>query len=575
MKQIKKLCCVLLIALLCTFMIPVVFSDIMPTGYTVQAASKIRLNTTKKTMIKGTTYTLKIKGTSKKVKWSTTNKKVAKVNSKGKVTAVGKGTATIKARVKGKTYSCKVKVESPSLSKKKCTMVKGTTYTLKLKGNTQKIKWSSSNKKVATVSSKGKIKAIKKGTATIKAKVGGKTYSCKVTVETPSISKTKYTMIKGTTYTLKLKGNTQKIKWSSSNKKIATVSSKGKIKAIKKGTATIKAKVGSKTYSCKVTVEAPSFAKTSISVNVASNIANPLKNTTKKITYKTSNSSIATVDSNGTVYGIKAGTSTITATVDGKNFTYSVTVKKVTSVSGWKTLCDKKYYYESGIPVTGLQPDIIDNMKCFFNVDGSLLTEFDANATFGIDVSGWQYNIDWDKVKASGVEFAIIRCGYGMDEKDQDDSYYKRNIDACKRLDIPYGIYLYSYATTIKRADSEADHALRLAKGYTPTLGIWYDIEDDSTSSISNNLRTEIINTFCEKIQKNGYKTGVYANLNWLNNKIENSIKDKYPIWVAQYYSKCEYKGNPEIWQFTSSGTINGIKGNVDCNIMFQIPKNE
>lgn len=191
-------------------------------------------------------------------------------------------------------------------------------------------------------------------------------------------------------------------------------------------------------------------------------------------------------------------------------------------------------------------------------------------ATKGIDVSYNQKNIDWAKVKADGVKYAIIRCGYGMDIKNQDDTYYKRNVDECVRLGIPFGIYLFSYANTVDKAKSEAEHVLRLVKGYKPSLGIWYDIEDNNTSgSVSKSTLTNIINTFCEKIATNGYYVGVYANLNWLNNKIDTSIKNKYPIWVAQYNSKCQYTGKYVIWQYTSSGKVNGISGNVDMNYLY------
>lgn len=561
MNKLKKLCCISLIALCCMFIVPVVFPNITGNLYTVQAAAKVKMSTTKKTLVKGTTYTLKVKNTSKKAKWSSSNKKVVTVNSKGKVTAVGKGSATIKAKIGSKTYSCKIKVEAPSISKKTLYITKGATSTLKMNGTSQSVKWSSSNKKIVTVSSKGKVKAIQKGTATIKAKVGGKTYSCKVTAETPSISSTKSTLIKGTTYTLSMKGTKQKITWSSSNKKIVTVNSKGKITAINKGTATIKAKVGSKTYSCKVTVEAPYF-NTTATVNVAANIKNPLKGTTKTVTYKSSNSNIAKVDKNGTIYGVREGTVKITATVSGKNFTCSVTVKKVTSVSGWKNICGTKYYYIKGAPATGLQT--INNRKYMFNNNGIITSRF------GIDVSEFQKDIDWTKAKADGVQFAILRCGYGMNQTNQDDARFKKNISECKRLGIPYGVYLFSYANSLEKAESEADHVLRLVKGYKPSLGIWYDVEDNNTSGkVEKEMLTNIINTFCTKVKKNGYQVGIYASTSWLNKKIASSITSKYPVWVAQYYSVCEYKGKYKIWQYSSNGAVNGISTKVDYNIMF------
>ena len=189
----------------------------------------------------------------------------------------------------------------------------------------------------------------------------------------------------------------------------------------------------------------------------------------------------------------------------------------------------------------------------------------------GIDVSEFQGKIDWEKVKNSGVEFAILRCGYGMDFSNQDDVEYERNANECERLGIPYGVYLMSYANTVEKARSEAEHVLRLIEGRKISLGVWYDIEDNGTSgAINKETLTNIINTFCNTIKNAGYKVGVYANLNWLENKIEKTIKDNYDIWVAQYYSKCEYEGKYIMWQHTSSGKVNGISTNVDMNILYE-----
>lgn len=191
-------------------------------------------------------------------------------------------------------------------------------------------------------------------------------------------------------------------------------------------------------------------------------------------------------------------------------------------------------------------------------------------AVKGIDVSEFQTNVNWDKVKQDGIKFAIIRCGYGMNNSSQDDIEFERNIKECERLNIPFGIYLISYANTIAKAKSEAEHVLRLVKGHNASLGLWYDIEDNKTSGkVSKKTLTNIINTFCNSIKGAGYKVGIYASLNWLDNKIEKQIKEDYPIWVAQYYSKCEYEGEYVIWQYTSSGVVDGITGNVDMNYLY------
>lgn len=250
MKFLKKLIILVVVALSVTLIIP----SIAPcaTVSTVEAA-KVKISKSKLYLTKGKSEILKIKGTSSKVKWTTSNKKIAKVNSKGKVTGVSKGTTTITAKVNGKKYKCKVTIETPSLSSNSIVLINGDSYALKVNGSKQKVTWSSSNKKIATVSSKGKIKTISKGNVNIYAKVGGKKYTCKLTVETPSISNTSLSITVGDSRYIFLNGNTQKITWSSSNESVATVSN-GYIKTKNTGNATITAKVGSRTFSCYITV---------------------------------------------------------------------------------------------------------------------------------------------------------------------------------------------------------------------------------------------------------------------------------------------------------------------------------
>ncbi len=242
-KQMRKLTMVLslLVALAMT---------VLSYGEHVEAASKVKLNKTKVTLAVGESTTLKMNGTSKKVTWSTSNKKVATV-SKGKVTAKKKGTANITAKIGNKKYTCKVTVEAPKLSKTSVTLNQGENTTLKLSGTSRKVTWATSKKSVAKVSN-GKVTAVGAGTANITAKVGNKTYTCKVTVEAPKLSKTSVTLNQGKSTTLKLSGTSQKVTWDT-DERVAKVSN-GKVTAVGAGTANITAKVGSKTYTCKVTV---------------------------------------------------------------------------------------------------------------------------------------------------------------------------------------------------------------------------------------------------------------------------------------------------------------------------------
>lgn len=185
----------------------------------------------------------------------------------------------------------------------------------------------------------------------------------------------------------------------------------------------------------------------------------------------------------------------------------------------------------------------------------------------GIDVSTHNGVIDWNKVKTQ-IDYAIIRCGFGSDQASQDDKQFKRNVEECIRLGIPFGIYLYSYANTLEKANSEANHVLRLVNPYKEkvSMGIWYDIEDKIQANLEKNLLANIISIFCNKIEENGYYVGIYANKNWLENRIDNSLKERYAIWIAQYNSKCTYSGKYYMWQYTSDGNVNGINGRVDMN---------
>ena len=195
----------------------------------------------------------------------------------------------------------------------------------------------------------------------------------------------------------------------------------------------------------------------------------------------------------------------------------------------------------------------------------------------GIDVSSHNGTINWKKVKNDGIEFAIIRCGYGKDYTYQDDSYFKTNVEECEKYEIPYGIYLYSYALTTDDAKSEAKHVLRLLEetSANPTFGIWFDMEDadnykSKNGMPSNSTLVKICKKFCDKIIANGYNCGIYASLFWFNTKLNSSTLDDYEKWVAQWNSKCTYTKDYGMWQYSASGSVNGISGRVDMDIAYK-----
>ena len=192
----------------------------------------------------------------------------------------------------------------------------------------------------------------------------------------------------------------------------------------------------------------------------------------------------------------------------------------------------------------------------------------DLSVPYGIDVSYAQGVIDWDKV-APQIDFAIIQCGYGQDRTSQDDKHFRRNVEACERLGIPYGLYLYAYAKNTSMADGEARHILRLAKTCNPSLPLYYDLEENSIGNVAaSNMRI-----FGMAVEKAGYWAGVYSGEYYYNAHLA-SVKD-YTKWIARYNSNNGKQGtkpnvsNVAIWQYSSRGKVAGISGYVDVNISF------
>lgn len=184
----------------------------------------------------------------------------------------------------------------------------------------------------------------------------------------------------------------------------------------------------------------------------------------------------------------------------------------------------------------------------------------------GIDVSYHQGVIDWDKVKATDIQFVIIRCGYGQNEENQDDTQWIRNVEACERLGIPYGVYLYSYADTIEKAKGEAQHVLRLLQGRKLSYPVYYDIEDRSLLHLTPSEHAQIAKAFCSVIEAKGYETGIHSYKNWFEVKLIDSFFQTRSKWVAQYSSTCGYEGNYRMWQCTDAGRVDGISGKVDVD---------
>lgn len=196
---------------------------------------------------------------------------------------------------------------------------------------------------------------------------------------------------------------------------------------------------------------------------------------------------------------------------------------------------------------------------------------------YGIDVSHHQGEIDWKKVKNSGIDFAIIRVaarsissGGGRIK----DRYVKQNLQGATENEIPFGVYVYSQALTVKEAQEEADWVLEEIEGYAPTLPIVFDYEyahgGRFKSSLSKTKKTNNCLAFCKKTEAAGYTPMLYANKSFLENSIRTeAISQDYPIWLAHYSNSTSYQGDYQYWQYTSSGYVDGIQGKVDMNVRY------
>lgn len=186
--------------------------------------------------------------------------------------------------------------------------------------------------------------------------------------------------------------------------------------------------------------------------------------------------------------------------------------------------------------------------------------------TKGIDISEFQSNINYDKLKADGIEFVIIRCGYGKNES-QKDALFEQHYANCKRVGLKVGAYLYSYANTEEGARLEAENCLKFIQGKKFDLPIFYDVEDDKTTGTADKYTiTKMCQIFCDRIIAAGYQAGVYASLYWFTDKMYVEELEKYNIWLAQWNDKITANFRVDIWQYTSDGHIEAIGGRVDMN---------
>jgi len=265
-----------------------------------------------------------------------------------------------------------------------------------------------------------------------------------------------------------------------------------------------------------------SFSESTINIFKGETVKIPYTATpAKKATFKSANTKIATVNKSGQVTGHKVGKTKIYVTVNG--------IQKYVTVK------------------------VQEKMN-------------------GIDVSKWQGNIDFKKVKAAGYDFVMMRAYSGYSK----DPYFEVNYKNAKAAGLKVGVYSYSVATSVEEVNAEARAVLEILQGRDLDFPVALDLEDSLTLNATNNSqRTNMVHSFKKIVEDAGYQFILYANLDWLNNYLDNARLDGVDIWIARY---CDPKlghrytggGNVTMWQYTSTGSVDGISGNVDLDFCYK-----
>ena len=510
----------------------------------------------------------------KTISWSSSDSNIASV-SNGAITANAAGTAIIKAySSNGKEATCAVTVNAPVVTVTYTFDPKAPTN-LKAKGSTGTMTYTGLGSNGATISSvtysgydtslisvAGQTVTVLKDcttaattTVTAKAKYSdGHEETKNVSLTVQAVDAAKSLSISGSdsvnvgesiTLTAKVVPTTDTIKWQSSDTSVATVSNTGVV-------------TGVKASGNKVTITATSSsnitAKKEITVNEKYSDNDQLYDSAKNPLYVLENGKYRLA-----LYkDYKANKS--------QKFYKKTTVEEFL-YTGWQTIDGLTYYFKKdNTKVTGEQ--IIGGVKYNFASDGALSQ---GSGTLGIDVSKYQPSINWASVKASGISYVIIRCGYRGASTGAliEDPYFRSHIKGAKAAGLKVGVYFFTTAITEAEAVEEASMCAALCSGYGLNYPVFMDCESSGRAgymNLSAAQRTSIIKAFCSTIRSAGYTPGVYANKTWLTSYMNASELSGYKIWLAQYNTQVTYKGRYDLWQFTSKGSVNGISGNVDMN---------
>ena len=496
----------------------------------------------------------------KPVTWTSSGGVSLNTTSGSSVVVTGKtaGQATVTAACEGKSASCSITVEAVqatlSINPTAMSLMTGQKGTITATTNQNTVSWTSSDANVASVTpasdtKSAVVEAKKAGKAAITVTAGDVVVKCDVTVTDAGI-----TLDKTSPLQVQIKQAVAV--------KVTTVPDSAKITKVEsRNTKIATAAVKDKT----VTVTGVALGETEVVITCDN--GKEAKLTVKVVNNYMLDTTTLLKDKNGNqVYVYENGKYRKAVYADYYKFNEFYIETTEILYTGWQNINGKTYYYlENHKYVTGEQ--VIQGAKYTFASDGSLVT---SSGTFGIDVSKWNGSIDWNSVKASGASYAIIRCGYRGSTTGAliTDPKFAANISGANAAGLKVGVYFFTQAVNEKEAVEEASMVLDLVKKYKISYPIFLDVEASGgrADGIDKGTRTAVCKAFCATIQNSGYTAGVYANKTWLNSKIDAGALGSYKIWLAQYAAAPNYGGRYNLWQYSSKGSVPGIKGNVDMN---------
>jgi GH25 family lysozyme M1 (1,4-beta-N-acetylmuramidase) len=425
-----------------------------------------------------------------------------------------KGTYTLLAKMTGKSY-------------KSSGLTAGTTYYYKVRAYRKVGSGIVYGNYTAIVNSKpvpsapASIKAVLSSNNAITVSWGAVSGAGGYSIYRAASSKGTYTFLKTTT--AKSYQNTGLAAGKSYYYKVRAYRTVGSSKIYSNYSSVVSAKTGG------INVTSVSLDKSTYSLALGDTdmlkaVITPADATNKDVSWETSDNTIVDIDSTGKITAVSEGTAVITVTTKNGNKSATCTI-------------------------------VVNNEENTNPVEIK-----------GIDVSKWQGSIRWASVKNSGVQFAMIRASYGSSSV---DPMFETNYQQAKSNGIALGAYHYSYATTVEKAETEVNFFISMLKGKQFEYPVCIDVEDSSQSKLDKDTLTEIALTYLNELTKAGYYPIIYSNKDWLTEKLDDSKLTDIDHWLAEWSNSYSYEGRLGIWQYSSTGSVSGINGNVDLDISF------